>query len=107
MLRSSRRDDVQKVASWLVPPTKHVKPMTKPEDILMQTIQSNLNEIIAKCPNTYAAHVAQTTLRAINKQGVSQKEVEALTRLTNRKTTCTPEKIAGFANKPEISGDLS
>lgn len=70
-----------------MPPTKHLNSMTKPEDVLMQTIRSNMNEIIAKCPNTYAAHVASTTLRAIDKQGASQEEVEALTRLIACKTT--------------------
>ncbi|WP_407305707.1 hypothetical protein [Acinetobacter sp.] len=39
----------------------------KTEDRLMKTIISNLNEIINKAPNTYAAYVADLTLRTIAK----------------------------------------
>ena len=82
-------------------------------ETMMQMIRSNMNEIINKCPNTYASHVAQTTLRAIDKQGPPDEDVEALMRLKarqrmiDRKSSATPEVLAGFADKPEFSGDLS
>ncbi len=82
-------------------------------ETMMQMIRSNMHEIITKCPNTYAAHVASTTLRAIDKHGAPDEDVKALMclkarqRMIDRKSSITPEILAGFADKPEVSGDLS